>query len=519
MTPPRRPVSEFPNDNPALHEGAVWVCLVPGGPLRAIVRPRPERPAEVDVPAEPELAQAPAEALTPDEAPEIETTQLDPSQLPPQVELVGHVLSIDVPAPPASISQLAVDDEAADDSSPGPLLSRLLERGAVTTLASAPGLAKATPRVNGPFSTAPSEVSASPPLSEVVDEAYLPVENHEEAAPAYRHSATQEQTPCNTDYVLRPAPAAAEACPAEDVSVVEHVPAVAVAAGAPVEEPPVVELQLTPAPPSGIRSDIAEGHDVELATMMARFLDEELDEIMAELDQERAADTREPPQSTSRQSRTDNRQLDLFAGREREAQADLALLEPIELELDETGAPVSDVPPRVTAGSTPQPSVPPELLDPGLFAELEAPAEEDDSPISEPGADAYESFLTALSTVAMEAGSSRAAAVLPLLLGDGRVDATALPDAAVTCVAERGIARVRGSLLQTTPEFRAVAEGWGAVLRGTSDDLAACGSSTLDGWGAELLAALLGDLSRSNDLRRELRKKGVAAFGMLVRAA
>jgi hypothetical protein len=31
--------SEFPNDNPALHRGARWVCLLPRGPARALLRP------------------------------------------------------------------------------------------------------------------------------------------------------------------------------------------------------------------------------------------------------------------------------------------------------------------------------------------------------------------------------------------------------------------------------------------------------------------------------------------------
>jgi hypothetical protein len=36
---PTSGASEFPNDNPALHRGARWVCLVPRGPARAVLRP------------------------------------------------------------------------------------------------------------------------------------------------------------------------------------------------------------------------------------------------------------------------------------------------------------------------------------------------------------------------------------------------------------------------------------------------------------------------------------------------
>ena len=56
----------------------------------------------------------------------------------------------------------------------------------------------------------------------------------------------------------------------------------------------------------------------------------------------------------------------------------------------------------------------------------------------------------------------------------------------------------------------------GAVLRGASQDFAACGTTTLDRFGAELLAALLAvPATRAEELRRDLRKAGIAAFGVL----
>jgi hypothetical protein len=45
--------SEFPNDNPALHDGAIWVCFAPCGPLRPVVRPRAGgRPSTIPAPLE-----------------------------------------------------------------------------------------------------------------------------------------------------------------------------------------------------------------------------------------------------------------------------------------------------------------------------------------------------------------------------------------------------------------------------------------------------------------------------------
>jgi hypothetical protein len=54
------------------------------------------------------------------------------------------------------------------------------------------------------------------------------------------------------------------------------------------------------------------------------------------------------------------------------------------------------------------------------------------------------------------------------------------------------------------------------VLDGTGGDLAGCGSATLDAWSAELLAALTNaPRAEVPELKRELRRAGIAAFGML----
>jgi hypothetical protein len=71
-----------------------------------------------------------------------------------------------------------------------------------------------------------------------------------------------------------------------------------------------------------------------------------------------------------------------------------------------------------------------------------------------------------------------------------------------------------------TGQFRATIGAWRAVLKGVSEDLSACGAQTLDRWAAELLATALGlPAGRVEELRRELRRRGVAAFGMLAQAA
>lgn len=61
--------------------------------------------------------------------------------------------------------------------------------------------------------------------------------------------------------------------------------------------------------------------------------------------------------------------------------------------------------------------------------------------------------------------------------------------------------------------------GWRAVLRGESDDLGPCGACSLDEWTAGVLARLCQKASKVQVFRRELRSRGIAAFGLVDAAA
>lgn len=71
----------------------------------------------------------------------------------------------------------------------------------------------------------------------------------------------------------------------------------------------------------------------------------------------------------------------------------------------------------------------------------------------------------------------------------------------------------------TTPDewlaLREQASAWQGILRGESEDFSACGASALDEWAATVIARTLGEAGRTADLRRELRRRGVAAFGLV----
>ncbi len=122
--------------------------------------------------------------------------------------------------------------------------------------------------------------------------------------------------------------------------------------------------------------------------------------------------------------------------------------------------------------------------------------------------DPWVTFVATLADVAIGAGSPHVASALPGLLVEGVLPS--LPDDVMKALAEARV--VRG--VEVDPAFVAKTRAWIGILRGTSDDFDACGNAMLDEWGADLLARLLGSPSRADALKRELRSRGIAAFGL-----
>lgn len=125
-----------------------------------------------------------------------------------------------------------------------------------------------------------------------------------------------------------------------------------------------------------------------------------------------------------------------------------------------------------------------------------------------PPDDPWVVFVATLADVAIGAGSPHIASVLPGLLVEGVLPS--LSDDVMTALAAANV--VRGA--EVDPAFLAKTRAWIGILRGTSDDFDACGNAMLDEWGADLLARLLGAPSRADALKRELRSRGIAAFGL-----
>ena len=127
----------------------------------------------------------------------------------------------------------------------------------------------------------------------------------------------------------------------------------------------------------------------------------------------------------------------------------------------------------------------------------DAPATEAETPMAAgeaPSANPFEFFVVAVEDVARAAGANDdAMSMIAVLVGRARLDASASEE---------------------HKTLRTQALAWQGILRGESEDFAACGCGMLDEWAAGLIAVVLGNAQRADGLRIELRRRGVAAFGL-----
>jgi hypothetical protein len=134
--------------------------------------------------------------------------------------------------------------------------------------------------------------------------------------------------------------------------------------------------------------------------------------------------------------------------------------------------------------------------------------------------DPFTTFVRLLEAVAYASGARpEVGAAIAGLFGQVRLDAGGLPQATIDALAEGGHIEpsARGAIRSAV--LSATVGAWQDVLRGESGDLAACGVAMLDEWAADVLARLLGEPCRAESIRRELRRRGVAAFGLVAHAA
>jgi hypothetical protein len=129
--------------------------------------------------------------------------------------------------------------------------------------------------------------------------------------------------------------------------------------------------------------------------------------------------------------------------------------------------------------------------------------------------DPIATFVRAVTEVALAYGPEDAAAHIASLFDVGTFVAENLSATAQAALFEGNILEATDDGIRPTESFDSIRTAWQGILRGESGDLAACGESTLDAWTADLVARLVASPDKASMIRRDLRRRGIAAFGML----
>lgn len=173
-----------------------------------------------------------------------------------------------------------------------------------------------------------------------------------------------------------------------------------------------------------------------------------------------------------------------------------------ELEAAARAAPASDDPETMPETANPSPSA--HELAPLADATGE-PAEDDRLAL----------FVRTINEVALAHGAPFAAAHIESLFKFGVPAALELGASARAALLEGNILEATDDGMHATTWFTNASTAWQTILRGEPGDLSACGENTLDNWTADLIARLLANPSMAPIIRRDLRRRGIAAFGML----
>jgi hypothetical protein len=136
-------------------------------------------------------------------------------------------------------------------------------------------------------------------------------------------------------------------------------------------------------------------------------------------------------------------------------------------------------------------------------------------PAPDPDPDPVAAFVAAVTAVALVHGPAETAGHIESLFTFGTLDSEALSETAQAALFEGKILESTDEGVRPTESFAMTRMAWQSILRGESGDLSACGESTLDTWTADLVARLIAHPDKAQTIRRDLRRRGIAAFGML----
>jgi hypothetical protein len=124
-------------------------------------------------------------------------------------------------------------------------------------------------------------------------------------------------------------------------------------------------------------------------------------------------------------------------------------------------------------------------------------------------------FVRAIAEVALAHGPAETAAHVESLFMFGTPAPIELSPNARAALLDGNILEATDDGIHATAWFARTSSAWQSMLRGEAGDLAVCGESTLDGWTADLIACLVAKPSAASAIKRDLRRRGIAAFGML----
>jgi hypothetical protein len=138
-------------------------------------------------------------------------------------------------------------------------------------------------------------------------------------------------------------------------------------------------------------------------------------------------------------------------------------------------------------------------------------------------ADPFAQLVAALADVALLLGAGdEGVSCLEALFGRARFDGLVPGERAAEALVAGGVIAPRARGFTRSSAFTAKVIAWQGILRGESEDFSLPDGGALeplDEWAADLLARIVGPPARAESIRRDLRRRGIAAFGVVADAA
>jgi hypothetical protein len=132
-----------------------------------------------------------------------------------------------------------------------------------------------------------------------------------------------------------------------------------------------------------------------------------------------------------------------------------------------------------------------------------------------PAHERVETYIRAIVEVALTHGAADTAAHVESLFKTGMPAPLDLNPSARAALLDGNILEATDEGVHATAWFTRTSSAWQSMLRGEGGNVAECGESTLDDWTANLIARLVAKPGMASTIRRDLRRRGIAAFGML----